>query len=198
MIDIRKIIIIFVIAILFSVLVFAVIEAVYPQPKWEDYCKQDAYPKAVPPGIRETNCTVINVPTDYEKNCTDSHGVIEFTSYDSIGCAKDYRCNTCDYNFRQVNDNHSRYVFYISAILALIAIIIGLYLPAKENTLNEWMGTGFMLGGAFALFFGTATSYQSLDRYIRPIVMLLELALVVFVAYKKIGNLKEDNKKRKK
>lgn len=195
MVDIRKIIIIFVVAVLFSVLVFSVIEAVYPQPKWEDYCRQDSYPKAVPPGITGQNCTAINVPSDYEKNCTDSHGNIEFTNYDSVGCAKSYRCNTCDYNFQQVNEKHSRYVFYISAILALIAIFIGMYLPAKENSLNEWMGTGFMLGGAFALFFGTATSFSSLDRYARPIIIFLELALVVFVAYKKIGNLRRDKKK---
>ena len=198
MIDIRKIIIIFVIAILFSVLVFAVIEAVYPQPKYEDYCKENFYPKAISPGVRESNCTVINVPESYEKNCTDSHGVVQFTNYDSGGCAKSYKCSTCDYKFQQANEKHSRYVFYISAILALIAIFIGLYLPAKENTLNEWMGTGFMLGGAFALFFGTAMSYSSLDRYVRPIVMLLELALVVFVAYKKIGNLREEKRKKKK
>ena len=37
MVDIRKIIIIFVVAILFYVLVFSVIEAVYPTPKYEDY-----------------------------------------------------------------------------------------------------------------------------------------------------------------
>ena len=126
MVDIRKIIIIFVIAILFSVLVFAVIEAVYPQPKYEDYCKQDFYPKAVPIVVKEPNCTVVNVPQDYQKNCTDSHGIIEFINYDSVGCAKDYRCNTCDYIFQQTNEKHSRYVFYISAILALIAIFIGL------------------------------------------------------------------------
>ena len=83
----------------------------------------------------------------------------------------------------------------ISAVLALIAIFVGLYLPAAVNSLNEWIGTGFMLGGVFALFFGTATSYTHLGRFVKPIVLILELALVIFMAYKQVGKFRKDKKK---
>lgn len=192
--DIRKIVIIFVVAILFSVLVFAVIEAVYPAPKTEDYCKNQymAYPQKI--AVAPISCNSVNVSAGETASCDAKHGYIEY-EYDSLGCAISYKCNTCDYEYRQADAQHSRYVFYISAILALIAIFIGLYLPAAENSLNEWVGTGFMLGGAFALFFGTAISYTSLDRYLRPVVIFLELVLVLFISYRKIGNLRKETKK---
>ena len=40
MIDIRKIVIVFLIAVLFSVFVFSAIGAVYVQPKWDDFCDE--------------------------------------------------------------------------------------------------------------------------------------------------------------
>ncbi len=195
MADIRKIIIIFVIAILFSVLVFAIIEAVYPQPQYEDYCKSANYPmeRAC---ITQQTCPEINITQAERDSCSAKKGVIEYIDYDSNNCPTAYQCNTCQNELNLAQKTHSRYVFYISALLALIAIFLGLYLPAKKNTLNEWIGTGFMLGGTFALFFGTMTSFMFLDRYARPIVIFLELVLVIFVTYRKIGNLREDKRRK--
>jgi hypothetical protein len=193
--DIRKIIIIFVVAILFAVLVFSVIEAVYPQPKYEDHCRKEFFPRAEPIGIVKTECEPLEVPSASEKACQEKNGVIRYER-DSNGCAVSFECSTCDFDYDAARDRHSQYVFYISAFLSLVAIFIGLYLPAKGNTLNEWIGTGFMLGGAIALFFGTAQSFRDLDRVLRPIVILLELTLVIFVAYRKVGNLREDKKKK--
>ncbi len=195
MVDIRKIIIILVIAVLFSVLVFSVIEAVYPQPKWEDFCKGSIYSRPAQIVKELANCSDLSVGKEEIKKCDEKHGIIQY-DYDSRGCAIDYKCDTCEYELRQSQEKHSKYVFYISAFLSLFAIFIGLFLPARKNTLNEWIGTGFMLGGTFALFFGTLTSFMFLDRYTRPIVILLELVLVIFMAYRMIGNLKADKKKR--
>src|SRR3989338_2291954 len=178
MVDIRKIIIILVVAVLFSVLVFSVIEAVYPQPKYEDFCKNRNYP-IEKPGITPKVCPEVNISEVDRNACDDKKGYVEYTEYDSNNCPHSYECNTCQNEFNDSQEQHNRYVFYISAIFALLAIFLGMYLPAKQNTLNEWMGTGFMLGGAFALSFGTATSFGSLDRYTRPIIIFLELALVI-------------------
>jgi len=195
MVDIRKIIIIFVIAILFSVFVFAIIEAFYPSPQYEDYCKSNII-STEKPCISQQPCAEVNVSQANRDSCAAKKGIIEFTDYDSNSCPHDYVCNTCQNDYMLAMKQHSKYVFYISAVLALIAIFIGLFLPAKQNTLNEWMGTGFMLGGTFALFFGTMMSFRFLDRYIRPIVILLELILVIFISYRKIGNLRKDKKRR--
>jgi len=196
MVDIRKIIIIFVVGLLFSVLVFSVIEAVYPEPKYEDFCKEKFMERAAPVIKEASDCKDLEVTKENIDACEEEHGVIAY-DYDSRGCAIDFECNTCNYELENSREKHSQYVFYISAFLALVAIFIGLYLPAEANTLNEWIGTGFMLGGTFALFFGTMSSFRFLDRFIRPIIILLELTLVIFIAYKKMGNLKKDRKKKK-
>lgn len=192
MADIRKILIIFVVAVLFAVLVFSVIEAVYPSPKWEDFCNtMDSAPvKFVAPA----NCTDLAVPGDFQKDCSTRKGYVEFTEYDSKGCPHNYICNTCQHEFDAVRIEYEKYLFYISAFLSLISIFIGLYLPAKDNALNEWIGTGFMLGGVFSLFFGTMRSFSSLDRYARPVIIFIELCLIIFIAYRKIGNLRKDKK----
>jgi len=196
MADVRKVVIIFVIAILFSVLVFSIIEAFYPSPQYEDYCKNQNI-VVEKPFVSQTTCPEINISQADRDSCSAKNGNIEYTNYDTNNCPKSYICSTCQNDFTSAMQQHSKYVFYISAVLALIAIFIGLFLPSKVNTLNEWIGTGFMLGGAFALFFGTMSSFRFLDRITRPIVILLELILVIFISYKKIGNLRADKKLQK-
>ena len=197
MADIRKIIIIFVVAILFSVLVFSVIEAVYPRPEYNNFCKMNNYAPQKPWPV-VVNCTDMPISTAAQKDCSDKKGYMEYVDYDSNNCPTKYECNTCQTELDVETKRHDVYVFYISAFLALVAIFIGLYLPAKENDLNEWIGTGFMLGGTFALFFGTVQSFNSLDRLVRPIIILLELILVIFVAYRKVGNLRQVKLEKKK
>ena len=200
MVDIRKIIIIFVIGILFSVLVFSVIDAIYPQPEYNDFCGMEKYRGDIVK-IPGEKCTNVEPSTNQRTDCDKKAGYIEYT-YDSSGCSIDWECNTCHTKYENAREDYYKVVFYVSAILALVAIFIGMYLPAGKNELNEWIGTGFMLGGTFALFFGTMQSFSYLDRIVRPIVIFFELVLVIFVAYKKIGNLREDKpvitKKNKK
>ncbi len=194
MVDVRKIIIIFVIGILFSVLVFSVIEAVYPEPEYEDFCKDRRYMEYEPVKIAPTDCGELYVPAEEKKECLDKDGYIDY-ELNSVGCPISYSCNTCQKEYDDAREGFYKVVFYVSALLALVAIFIAMYLPAGKNQLNEWIGTGFMLGGTFALFFGTMQSFSYLDRIVRPIVIFLELVLVIYVTYKKIGNLKEDKKK---
>ncbi len=181
--EFKKIIIIFVIAMLYAVFVFSVIDAVYPKPEYASFCQSTHISQPASSGAVK-NCSDFSVPTQEQDACYAKNGKIEYT-YGADGCASGYLCNTCNAEFTQATNTHNRYVFYISAVLSLIAIFVGMFLPTKKNTLNEWIGIGFMLGGAFALFFGTATSYNALDRVMRPIIIFLEIALVIFISYKK-------------
>ena len=68
-------------------------------------------------------------------------------------------------------------------------------LPAK-NELNEWVGGGFILGGLITMFIATSMYWQHIDKIARPIVILAELILVLWIAYKKFGP-KKDKKAKK-
>ena len=145
--------------------------------------------------VKDTSeCPDFDVPESQRTDCEDRNGFVQY-NYNSKGCAESFECNTCNHEMDQAMELYNQVVFYISAVLSLIAIFVGMFLPAEENSLNEWIGTGFMLGGAFALFFGTARSFSDLGRFVRPIVIFVELALVIFISYRKIGNLRVDKKK---
>jgi len=183
--DKRRILIVIAIAVLFAVLVFSVIEAVYPKPEYEDFCGYEEYPKVV----GNEDCNNVGYTQGQEENCDDLDGYLK-PVYDEHGCVISYECDTCRGEFDQARDSYNQVVFYISALLALIAIFIGLYLPVEKNSLNETVGGGFMLGGIFALFFGTMMSFSSLGRFVKPVIIFIELALVIFIAYKKFGKQK--------
>jgi hypothetical protein len=187
--DLRKIGIILVIAVLYSIFVFATINAVYPQPEHNDYCKYSdmIYPKPVRE-LGDEKCPEFKGATEEEnKACVDQEGYIAY-KYDEYGCAKSYYCEFCQRDFDKANEKHNLVSFLISAVFALIAVGVGLYLPARKGSLNEWVGTGFMLGGLITLFAGTVMVYGELHRYVKPVVIFAELVIVLWLAYKKLGN----------
>ena len=198
MIDLRRIAIIFVIAILYAIFVNAFIGAFYPAPKYDDYCKARYYApeKAVPIPAEKTNikCPDYNQPTQEELDtCANDRGYPEYR-YDNNGCAVEYKgCNFCQRDFDKANEKYNFVFFIISSILAVIAIGIGLYLPTKQS-LNEWIATGFILGGLITLFFGTFRYYQYLGRYVKPFVILAELLIVIFLSYRKLKDIKSAGK----
>lgn len=190
--DLRKIGIIFTIAVLFSIFVFTTIEAVYPRPNYDDFCEEKFYPeRPAPIGVKgETiTCPPYEEPSQELLNqCAKDKGFPEYER-DANNCVTSYKgCNFCQRDFDDAREQHDFVSFLISTFFALVAIVIGLYLPEKKHKLNEWIGTGFMLGGIITLFFGTAMFFGELHRIVKPIVILFELILIIYIAYKKLGN----------
>jgi hypothetical protein len=186
MVDLRRIAIIFVIMVLFAILVNAIIGAMYVSPQYDDFCKDRFYPepqKLVPSEMKSCP-TYDDVPSQEELNtCSDDKGYPEYT-YDLNGCVSEFSgCNYCQRDFNLAMENYNFIYFVLSSILAIIGIAIGLLLPTKHS-LNEWIATGFMLGGLVALFFGTFTYYQFMGRFLKPIIILLELIIVIYLSYR--------------
>ncbi|MBU1198887.1 MAG: hypothetical protein KKF46_02995 [Nanoarchaeota archaeon] len=102
------------------------------------------------------------------------------------GCEIDPFCNYCNAGLDEAREKYGLIVFIISSVMALIAIAVGLLLPVSKNNINEWIATGFLLGGLITLFVGTARFYADMTRILRPIVILIELAIVIYLAYKKL------------
>ena len=198
MVDLRRVGIIFVIAVLYAVLVNAIIDAFYTAPKYEDYCKARFYPeKPYPAVVERTTCPKYTEPSQQELDkCAEQRGNPDYR-YDASGCPTEYKgCNFCQRDFDNADQKYNFYFFIFSSILAVIGIGIGLLLP-QNNSLNEWIATGFILGGLIALFFGTFRYYQYLGRFIKPLVILAELLIVIYLSYKKLKDNKKKAKKRR-
>jgi hypothetical protein len=196
MIDLRRVAIIFVIAILYAIFVNAFIGAFYPAPKYDDFCKQRFYPeKPYPAAVERKDCPKYKEPSQEELDkCASDKGYPEYR-YDAFSCPAEYKgCNFCQRDFDSANQKYNFMYFIFSSILAVIAIGVGLMLPT-DKSLNEWVATGFMLGGLITLFFGTFRYYEYLGRYAKPIVIFAELVIVIFLSYRKLNDAKGKSKK---
>jgi|APSaa5957512576_1039674.scaffolds.fasta_scaffold27418_2 hypothetical protein len=120
---------------------------------------------------------------DYDDYCEEFNRPYQLEEED----VDDAAWQQCQDDYESANDKHNLVVFYVSIIFGMIAIIVGLMLPTHKEDLNQWIGSGFMLGGFFTLFVGTIRAYGALDRIVRPIILLIELLIVIYVSYRKIG-----------
>ncbi len=183
----RRIIIMLVIAILFSVFVFTSINAVYPEPKYGDYCDnrvKDPYPSKPRPGNH--TCKEQNFNETQKEKCREKGGEVKYKR-DENYCPTDWECSFCQKNYNEAREKHKLVSFLVSAILGLIVVIIGLYLPEDKESVHEWVGSGLMLGGLITIFTGTVMFFSDLNRWLRPVIILLELLLVIYLAYRKLG-----------
>jgi len=189
MIDIRRILIIFVIGVLYTVLVFSTINAVYPNPEYSDFCGENIRAPKLYRAEQyrtEQDCPDHNIPQAELDACTAGKGQPEY-KYDPYGCVTSWECSHCMQSYNDSRERHNFVSFIISAILGLIGVAVGLYMPVKKGGVNEWIGSGFMLGGMISIFIGTMMYFGDLHRILRPFVILLELILVIWLAYKKLG-----------
>lgn len=170
MVDVRKILIIFVVGILYAIFVNSFIDAVYEAPEYDEFCDVRAVP------IMNKDCEPIPVPKCY--------GQLEY-EYDSNNCPISVLCNECNADYREARESYNLVVFIISSIFGLLAIVAALYLPLKKNVI-QWIATGFMLGGLVSIFIGTARYYADMARLLRPFIILIELLIIIYVSYKKI------------
>ncbi len=177
---IKKYGIIIIIAILFAFFSFSIVDLVVEKPNYQDFCVDLAKPV---PMFRETvNCTDIAVPDSASAECNGMGGYIDYT-YDSSGCPKTYECNTCSREFDQAGQKHRKYGFMITGILGVLAIMAGLYIKSKDEVV-EWIFSGFLIGGILSVFIGTMTYFQDMDRFLKPVVLLLEMGLIIWIALK--------------
>lgn len=183
--DIRKVFVILAVSIIFALFSFALFDAFYPSVKYDDYCK-DRY----------------NIYANNSESCNAIEGSrwVSYNDRKPINvdntvpngyCDTTYQCNL---DFTAANDKRSYAGFIFLSILGAIAIILGINLP-MSNPINEWIGTGFMLGGLFDIFIGTGMYYQDLGRYARPLVLFIEMGLIIFLTYLKLGEKKQSKKK---
>lgn len=171
------------IAVMFAILVFTGIYAFYEEPKYDDFCSFRPYDyKTIP-----STCTYPS--GENVDSCIKAGGSIVF-DYDAQGCQVFKECDMCSVNYNDAREKFNRNVFLIAAPLGLIAVIVGLLI------LLDFIGVGFMFGGILTLIIATGQYFSDMSRQMRFIVILIEFALLLYIAYKKVRKTPE-NKARK-
>lgn len=162
------------IAVLFALFVGFAIDAFYASPKYEDYCKNMNTPYSIPEKLGVTNCTPINYSSPMFLECQEKKGYIEYNY--NTGCPTNPRCETCGMEYDNANKIYSRNLFLITAAIGIIAIISGLVFISLDA-----IASGFMFGGIFIIIYGTARVFGNLSKFMRVIVLGLELVLLVYI-----------------
>jgi hypothetical protein len=126
---------------------------------------------------------------DTENSCTASNGKwMDISSNDpkcegtSTTCPKGY-CDVgyyCREEYKLIREKHDRNVFIIAAIIGVLTIFLALFL------IKEAVKTGLMGGGLLTIIYGVIRYWNSMQNWIRFIVLGIVLIFLVWVGYKKI------------
>ena len=162
MVDYRQAIVSITIAILFTFFVFASVQAVKQQPSYSDFCDPYDFPSRTELSEEEFE----EQRREFEQRQTE-----------------------CREAFDSAREDYALFVFIISGVISLIAIFVALKLPSKDEVMTM-ISSGLLLGGLISLFVGTIWGWQGIHIYARPLVLLFELVLVIYLAYKALSKKK--------
>ncbi len=156
------------------------IEAFYPSPKYEDFCKtyeSGRYPvKAYDPGFAN-NCTFSRELQEAQDQCYRDGGTPIF-EYDDNGCTVTVReCDYCNKEFNEANNVYTKIVFIISIIVGIITLVFGYGIFSVEP-----VGSALMASGVGAIFYGSVRNWQNLSDVLRFLLLLIALILLVWIA----------------
>jgi len=172
---IKKIAIALTIALLFTIFVFAMTNAIYEKPEWSDFCDETRVGRLPDPRVECPK--LIEYP--------DCRGKIDYT-YDNDGCPIEAICNTCNIGYDDAREKHSLVLFIVSSIAGVMAVLFGLYY-SKKDKFFELVKSGFLIGGLVSIFIGTMIYYDDMGRFLRPAIILIELIIVLAVTKKVVS-----------
>ena len=187
----KKIGLIIIIAILFSFLNFSIIDMIFPSPEYDEYCyaQKEFYPG---PECKD------ELPTaDEIKECEANGG--EFRqNYERATQCPEYKCTPCiKKDYEAIRENHQLRTFLLASLFGVIAIILGMYIMSPNDVMkNVW--TGILIAGIITIFIGTAQYFRYLGRFLKPIVLIAEIALIIWVAIKTSQKVEKSHKNKSK
>lgn len=177
--DAKKVAMIIGISILLPTFIILFMQAIYSEPKYEDYCKYNYYdmPKMMP-----ANCSY-NYGQGYA-DCLNQSGEPRF-KYDEYGCQVFDNCSFCNLEYQKDREVYNRNVFFILMPLGLLIVILGIYFSI------DYLGAGFMFSGLITMFYSTLTYFSDMSKIVRALVILVELLVILWIGYKKIDKKKK-------
>ena len=176
MIQLKNLILGIAIALLFAFTVGYGINAFYPSPQYDDFCKSAEFSRPVK----------IDVGAVY-RNCTDTYylydqcyqqNLFPIPSYNENGCVVSIECSTCQKDYDASQASYSRKVFIIAGIAGIIAIITGALIPFAVP-----ISSGLMGGGLLSILYGNIVQWRNFDNVMRFIILFAWLVIVLGLAY---------------
>ncbi|MFA5797125.1 MAG: hypothetical protein WC916_03770 [Candidatus Woesearchaeota archaeon] len=184
--DLKKLAMVIGIAALLPLFIGLFMDAVYTEPRYDKYCNESMY--AYPAKIG-TNCTY--QPNPLQDQCYRDQGSARM-KFDANGCETFDKCDYCSKDYSNAQQMYNRNLFFILMPVGLIIVILGIYL------LVDYIGAGLMFAGLITMFYATIRYFTDMSKLLRAIVILIELLIIMWIGYKKIGRHDEERVSVKK
>ncbi len=182
-------------AVVFALFVYALIDAFYEEPQYDKYCRMDEpYGRPMPIGKQppvQVDCPVLVAK---EQACYAQQGMVRYSYDNETGCPIDLMCDMCNKEFENARNAYIKNIFYITAPIGLLAIVLGMYLPLTVDAI----ASGFMFGGIITLVQGTVRVFGDLSKISRVVVLGIELAIIVWLGYRKVQDVPKREKEQRK
>ncbi len=167
------------VGILSALFIGFLIEAIYSSPDYYDYCKrQFDLPE---PQVKNPELCDYSYVHAFRTECVNERGNIR-QEYNANGCVVKETCDYCEKEFQAASEKYNRNLFYITAPVGLLMIILGLYLPVSIDAIAG----GILLGGILTMIQITMRIFGNLGKWPRVILLGLELILVIWIGIKKV------------
>ncbi len=173
------------------------IEAFYPSPQYNDFCKSGdfgRYPATAPVKTIDpllNNCTFSKTVQEQSNVCYANQGFPVY-DYNEVGCTTTLKeCNYCNKQFNDTMKDHNKIVFVIALIIGILTLFIGFGVLSIEP-----VGSSLMASGIGAIFYGSMRNWDNLSDIWRFLLLLMTLVLLIWITLRLNKN-KEEKKKRK-
>ncbi len=173
MVSVRFVLLMLVITVLFSAFSYSLVGVFFEEPSYDDFCSFSA-----PKPFIGVNCSSEPVP-DY----SSCEGVLRPVVGDD-GCVESFVCDDCSLRFESALVSYRQGLFLLLSFIGFLAVLVSLYFPSRSKV-EEWVINGFLAGGLINLFLATVAYYPSAGRFFKPVILLFELLVIIFVAFKK-------------
>lgn len=167
------------IAIVLVIFVNVGVNTFYKPPKYEDFCAGGFLEKPYAIPIREVkDCKYIEPSEELKNECKDVGDIAP--RYNEDGCIETYYCETCNKEFNDSMSLYNRNVFIILSLAGVLSIVASLMLA------NYAVVNGLLFGGIINILIGIVRYWSDMDEYFRFIISGVILAVLIFVAYKRL------------
>ena len=153
------------IMLLTNLFVAYLVQALYPSPKYEDFCSADLSAKMV----------------ETETMCRDMRGQW-YADQGGVNPRGGY-CNLtveCQGKFDAAISFHDRNIFTVFVIFGVLLLAASVFLG-----ISEVLALGFSFGGVLALIIGSFWHWSTMQEWLRVIVLGVALVTVIVIAAKK-------------
>lgn len=164
------------------------VEAFYPSPEYNDFCKTgNDYSRFK--GYIAENCSYSMQIQEAESQCYQQEGMPVY-EYNNQGCAISVKdCDLCNKEFNDSIDQHNKIVFVIALIVGLITLVVGYSVLSVEP-----VGSALLASGIGAIFYGSVRNWNNLSDVLRFLLLVVALVFLIWITLR----LNKSNKKSKK